>query len=153
MAPLIVLAIVTVMARLAGYWKVEALRSWSGATRAGLAVMFCFTATAHFSGLRAELIQMVPPAIPAPGFMVTFTGLCEIAGGVGLLLQKTRRAAAVALLLLLAAMLPANIHGALSGATLGGAPVTPLVPRIVLQGVFMVLVWWSGLKAVGGSSS
>jgi uncharacterized membrane protein len=146
-APLIVLVVATLAARLAGQLGFHALRDWAAATRAGLAVMFCFTAAAHFSAMRADLVRMVPPWVPAPGLMVTFTGVCEILGAVGLLVSRTRRIAAVALILFLVAVLPANVHAATAGVTLRGQPVTPLVPRIALQALFIALVWWSGIHA------
>ena len=149
MAPLIVLVIVTALARLAGQVGVRARRDWAAAVRIGLAVMFCFTAAAHFNSMRGDLVRMVPPSVPNPEFMVTFTGICEIAGAIGLLVPRTRRIAAVALIVFLLAVLPANIHAALSGVTLRGAPPTPLVPRIALQLLFIGLVWWSGLRAAG----
>ena len=108
--------------------------------------MLCFTAAAHFNTMRADLIRMIPPSIPNPELMVTVTGLCEILGAMGLLVPRTRRAAAIALIVFLAAVLPANIHAARSGVTIGGAAATPLVPRIALQLLFMVLIWWTGLR-------
>lgn len=146
MAPLIVLIVTTLLARLAGHFGVRALRTWTAATRAGLSVMFCFTAVAHFNSMRADLIRMVPPAVPHPEFMVTLTGGCEILGAIGLLLPSTRRLAAVALIVFLVAVLPANIHAANAGVLLRGAPATPLVPRIALQVLFIVLVWWTGVR-------
>lgn len=148
MAPLVVLVIVTLLARLAGRVGVAALNDWAAATRVGLAVMFCFTAAAHFNSMRADLVRMVPPAIPNPGLMITFTGVCEILGAIGLLVPRTRRLAAVALILFLIAVLPANIHAARAGVTLRGAPATPVVPRVALQGLFIGLVWWSGVRRV-----
>jgi uncharacterized membrane protein len=143
MVPLIVLVVVTLLSRTAGQFGVAALRGWAAATRVGLAVMFCFTAAAHFNSMRADLIRMTPPAIPNPEFMVTFTGICEILGAVGLLVPQTRRIAAVALVIFLIAVLPANIHAAREGVTIGGAAATPLLPRIALQVLFIALVWWS----------
>jgi uncharacterized membrane protein len=143
---LLVLVTVTLLARLVGL-KVAALGSWAAATRVGLAVMFCITASAHFNSMRAELVRMVPPSVPAPEAMITFTGICEFLGAVGLLVPRTRRAAAVALIVFLVAVLPANIHAARSGLTLRGAPVTPLVPRIAGQVLFIALIWWSGIHA------
>ena len=64
MVPLIVLIIVTLLARFAGRLGVVALGNWAAATRVGLAVMLCVTASAHFNSLRADLIRMVPPAVP-----------------------------------------------------------------------------------------
>jgi len=54
MAPLIVLIIVTALARLAGQLGVRALGDWAAATRVGLAVMFCFTAREALSARRIQ---------------------------------------------------------------------------------------------------
>ncbi len=145
MAPLVVLVVVTLLARLAGQLGVASLRDWAAATRVGLAAMFCFTAAAHFNSMRADLVRMVPPQVPNPEFIVTFTGVCEILGAIGLLVPRTRRVAAIALIVFLIAVLPANIHAARSGGTIGGTPVTPLVPRIAMQILFIALVWWAGV--------
>jgi uncharacterized membrane protein len=145
MAPLIVLIGVVLLARLLGYAGVAPLRDWAACTRLGLAVMLCFTAAAHFNSMRADMIAMVPPSVPNPGLMVTFTGVCEILGAVGLLVPRTRRIAAAALIVFMLAVLPANIHAARTSVTLRGAPVTPIVPRVALQGLFIALLWWSGL--------
>lgn len=145
MAPLIVLIGVVLLARLLGYAGVAPLRDWAACTRLGLAVMLCFTAAAHFNSMRADMIAMVPPSVPNPGLMVTFTGVCEILGAVGLLVPRARRIAAAALIVFMLAVLPANIHAARTGVTLRGAPATPIVPRVALQGLFIALLWWSGL--------
>jgi uncharacterized membrane protein len=108
--------------------------------------MFCFTAAAHFNSMRADMVAMVPPSVPNPEFMVTFTGICEILGAVGLLIARTRRIASVALIIFLIAVLPANIHAAQAGVTLKGAPATPIIPRVALQVLFVVLLWWSGVR-------
>lgn len=150
MAPLIVLIVVTLLARLAGRLGVASLREWRAATRVGLAVMLLFTAVAHFNDMRHDLVRMVPPAIPNPELMVTFTGVCEILGAIGLLVPRTRPIAAIALIVFLIAVLPANIHAARSGLTIGGTAVTPLVPRVALQLLFVVLVWWTGLRGRRG---
>ena len=98
MAPLIVLVIVTLCARLAGQCGVAQLRHWAAAIRVGLAVMFCFTAVAHFNSMRPDMVRMVPAFVPNAEFMVTFTGICEVLGGIGLLARRTRRIAALALI-------------------------------------------------------
>lgn len=147
MVPLIALVTATLLARLAGRLGVSSLRDWPAAVRAGLAVMLCVTASAHFNSMRVDLVRMVPPAVPNPELMVTFTGVCEVLGAIGLLLRRTRRMAAVALILFLVAVLPANIHAARAELTLNGAPVTALWPRVLLQILFIGLVWWSGIHA------
>ena|SRR5687767_330194 len=145
MAPLIVLSVVTLLARLIGQLGVVSLRNWQAATRLGLAVMLCFTAVAHFNNMRADLVRMVPPGVPNPELMVTVTGICEVLGAMGLLVPRTRRVAAALLIAFLIAVLPANIHAARGGLTIGGA-ATPLWPRVALQLLFIGLVWWTGWR-------
>jgi uncharacterized membrane protein len=151
MAPLIVLIIVTALARLAGQLRLPALRSWRAATRIGLAVMFVFTAAAHFNSMRSDLVRMVPPFVPEPELVVTVTGICEVLGAIGLLVPRTRRLAAAALIVMLVAVLPANIYAAQTGVTLRGAAATPVVPRVALQGLFIGLLWWAALARESNS--
>jgi uncharacterized membrane protein len=75
-------------------------------------MMFVMTGVAHFVGLRADMIAIVPPRLPAPAVLVTVTGALELLGAVGLLLPPTRVAAAVCLLLLMLVMFPANVYAA-----------------------------------------
>jgi uncharacterized membrane protein len=137
MAPLIVLVVVTVALRVAGAAGVRRLRSWPDALRGGLAAMFVVTGVSHFAGMREDLIAMVPPALPAPGLLVTVTGVLELAGAAGLLCRRTAPWAAGGLSVLLVAMFPANVHAALEGLTLGGSPAMALLPRTLLQVVFL----------------
>ena len=146
MAPLIALAVMVLLARLIGQLGVAHLRDWAASTRVGLAVMLCFTAAAHFNSMRPDMVAMVPPGVPNPEFMVTFTGICEILGAVGLLVARTRRIAAVALIVFLLAVLPANVYAAQAGVLLRGAPATPIIPRVVIQLLFIGLLWWSGVR-------
>ena len=149
MAPLIVLCVVSLLARAAGALGVRRVASWPAAVRVGLAAMFCFTAVAHFAPMRSDLVAMVPPWVPRPELVVLVTGLLELAGAIGLLVPRTRRAAAIGLILFLVAVFPANVHAAQEGVLLRGEPATPLVPRILLQLLFLGLVWWAGWRHAG----
>ncbi|MEB3979758.1 DoxX family protein [Mycobacterium sp. 663a-19] len=113
MAPLITLLVGTIAARCIGWLGVGYVNGWTAALAVGLAAMFLLTGFAHFAPqLRRDLIAIVPPRLPAPGYLVTITGLLELLGAVGLLLPVTRVAAAVCLLLLMLAMFPANVYAA-----------------------------------------
>src|SRR5574337_315756 len=113
MAPLITLLLGSLVARLVGWLGVDYVDSWTQAIAVGLAAMFVLTGVAHFVGpLRGDLISTVPPRLPAPGLLVTGTGVLELLGAAGLLLPATRVAAAVCLLLLMVAMFPANVYAA-----------------------------------------
>jgi uncharacterized membrane protein len=133
MIPFYVLVVSVGLARAAGAIGVPALDAWSAATRAGLAVMFGFTAVAHFGRERGDLMRMVPPVFGRAGPWVTLTGVAELAGALGLLVPATRQAAALGLIVLLVAMFPANVRAAREGLTIGGRPHTPLPLRAVLQ--------------------
>jgi uncharacterized membrane protein len=114
MAPLIALLLGTLAARTIGWlgWVGQGyVNNWTAAIAVGLAAMFLLTGFAHFApALRRDLIAIVPPRLPAPGYLVTITGLLELLGAVGLLVPATRAAAAVCLLALMLAMFPANVY-------------------------------------------
>jgi uncharacterized membrane protein len=111
MAPLIALLLGSTVARVAGLLGVGYLAGWTAAIAVGLATMFVLTGIAHFAPpMRRDLIAIVPPRLPAPGLLVTVTGVLELLGAAGLLLPATRTAAAWCLLLLMLAMFPANVY-------------------------------------------
>jgi uncharacterized membrane protein len=113
MAPLIILLAGSVAARIVGWLGVDYVDTWGKAIAVGLAAMFVLTGVAHYvPPLRDNLIAIVPPQLPAPGLLVSITGVLEFLGAVGLLVPVTRVAAAVCLLLLMLAMFPANIYAA-----------------------------------------
>ena len=135
MEPLVVLVVVTAMLLGLGALGVRRLRPGLVALRGGLAAMFTMTASAHFVGLRDQLVAMVPPVLPAPELLVTITGLLEFAGAAGLLWARTAPWAAGGLSALLVGMFPANVHWALSGRASDFAET--LWPRTGLQLIFL----------------
>jgi uncharacterized membrane protein len=137
MVPLVVLVVVTLTLLALGAAGVRRLRPWPVALRGGLAAMFVVTGVSHFVGMRDDLIAMVPPALPAAGLLVTLTGVLELAGAAGLLMRRTVAWAAGGLAALLVAMFPANVYAAVEGLSLGGSAAMALVPRTVLQIVFL----------------
>jgi uncharacterized membrane protein len=113
MAPLITLLAGSIVARIVGWLGIDYVDTWTKAIASGLAAMFVLTGVAHFvPPLRAALIAIVPPQLPAPGLLVTLTGVLEFLGAAGLVVPASRVAAAVCLLLLMLAMFPANIYAA-----------------------------------------
>ncbi|HTX96162.1 MAG TPA: hypothetical protein VME67_15645 [Mycobacterium sp.] len=111
MAPLVTLVSVSLVVRLVGWAGIHYLDSWTVAIAVGLAAMFVLTGIAHFAPpLRADLIAIVPPQLPAPAALVAITGVFELLGALGLLIPVTRFAAALCLLVLMLAMFPANIY-------------------------------------------
>jgi len=137
MASLITLVLVTLILFAAGAAGVRRLRPWPVAVRGGLAAMFILTGVSHFVGMREDLINMVPPALPEPALLVTITGILELAGAAGLLSRRTAPWAAAGLSALLIGMFPANVYAAVEGLTLGGAPAMALIPRTLMQVLFL----------------
>jgi uncharacterized membrane protein len=92
----------------------------------------------------APFVRIVPPFLPAPLALVYVSGVCEIAGGVGLLPKKTRTLAGWGLIALYVAVFPANIHMALHNIPFGDEPVPPamLWGRLPLQLVFIAWAYW-----------
>ena len=78
--------------------------------------------------------------------IIYFTGLTEIAGAIGLLIPKTRRAAGIALVVQLAAMLPANVNAARKGIPLRGQPPTALWLRVPMQVLYVAVIWASAIS-------
>ncbi|MFF0458376.1 DoxX family protein [Nocardia africana] len=136
MAPLVVLVVVTALARLAGVIDLVGwLDSWPHALRVGLAAMFLLTASAHFQQPRRDaLIAMVPPRLPSAAGLVTLTGVLEAAGAVGLLIPPVAPVAAAGLVVLLIAMFPANVQAARADL---GIKTMPLPLRTAVQVVFI----------------
>jgi uncharacterized membrane protein len=143
MVPITVLVIALVVFSVLGRLGVKVF-SGVRALRSALAAMFLVTAGAHFvEPLRSDLVRIVPPSLPAPEFWVTFTGVAELAGAVGLLVPRLAPLAAGGVLALLVAVLPANVYEAQAGLTVGGSGST-LGPRLLEQLVFMAAVAWAG---------
>jgi uncharacterized membrane protein len=125
----------------AGWWRRAG--TWKGALRFALAGMFVFTAASHFHpSTRPDLVRMVPPLLPAAGFLVTATGVLELAGAVALLFRRSAPAAARGLIVLLAAMFPANVYAAREGLLVAGREASPLIWRLPLQLFWMCALWW-----------
>ena len=86
----------------------------------------------------------IPRFLPAPMALVYISGVCEILGGLGLAIARTRRAAAIGLALLYVAVWPANINMALHGISPTGVAFSPfwLWARVPFQGVFVLWALW-----------
>gem|GEM_PF-369271 len=145
--PLIALTAVTAMLMIVGRLRNNGLRRLPVALRGGLTAMVLLTGASHFVGMRAELVAMVPPVLPAPELLITLTGVAELAGAIGLPWRPTATAASAGLSALLIGVFPANVYAALSG--LETAWYEQVVPRTVMQGVFLaatLIVLVDGLR-------
>lgn len=88
----------------------------------------------------AKFLAIMPGFVPAPLAVVILTGICELAGAVGLLTHFLRKAAGIGLALYAICVFPANIKHALDALDGPGLPLSWVYhgPRLLAQ---PVLVW------------
>ena len=102
-------------------------------------VLFIAAGAVHF--IRPAMYeQIVPPQFGHAPELVLISGIAEIAGGLGLIIPRMRRAAGVGLIALLIAVWPANIYMAMEAERFtAAAPAWILWARVPLQ---IALIWW-----------
>lgn len=114
-----------------------------GIALVALALFFIGAGINHFVH-QGVYVRMVPSWLSAPALLVQITGVCEILGGIGVLIGNTRRLAGAGLIALLVAVFPANVQMAQHPelyADLGTAP--EFYVRLPLQLVLIAWVWWT----------
>ena len=112
-----------------------------GVLRVALALVFTGMGISHFLGpVRRTMRAMIPPALDRHRvFLVAFTGLCEIAGGIGLVLpwqligaEWMRWVVGALLVAFLIAVFPANAYAAAHPERFGRVAF-PFWPRYLAQ--------------------
>jgi uncharacterized membrane protein len=94
----------------------------------------------HFVVPRAYR-TIVPPGFGDPAQLVAISGVAEVAGGVGVLLPRTRRLSGLGLIALLLAVFPANLYMARNPERFGRIPRWALYARLPLQPLMVWGVW------------
>lgn len=123
----------------------ESLTDVLNVLRAVVAVVFVFAGISHFApSVQRTMSAMIPPRLRfrgllSPRNLVIITGVCEIAGGIGLLLESTRVTSGVALAVFLVAVFPANAYAARHKDRFGAVAI-PLIPRLIGQVLLIGLV-------------
>jgi uncharacterized membrane protein len=113
------------------------------------AIIFIGMGINHFRPRAARgMARIIPPRMRSEGVLkpinlVYFTGICEILGGVGILLPWTRLAAALALTVFLIAVFPANHYASQHPEKFGRAAI-PFWPRLIAQLALIALVLLAG---------
>ena len=113
----------------------------SSAARYGTAIFWIFAGIMHFV-IPRQYEGIVPPRIARwTKECVVVSGLAEIAGGVAVLPDSTRRGARWWLLATLAAVYPANIHMAVNSKDFSNIPAPALWARLPVQFLFGLMTW------------
>lgn len=113
--------------------------------RYGLAALYAFIGVVHLVATDA-MLPLMPDWVPQPRLVILATGLCEIAGAVGLLTGRFRRAAALGLALYAVCVYPANLKHAFDHVAIAGIPDSWWYhgPRLAFQPVFVWAALWAG---------
>ncbi len=110
-------------------------------SRTLLSAFFVQAGVNHFI-MRRAYESIVPPSMRDDAArLVTISGIAEIAGGVGVLLPRTRRLSGLGLIALLAAVFPANLHMAREPDRFPRIPRWALYARLPLQPLMMRWAW------------
>jgi uncharacterized membrane protein len=106
-----------------------------------LALFYLTAGYVHLS-MPNTFMPVMPDWVPAPYQIILFTGVCEVAGAIGLIVPRTRWLAGLMLALYAIAVFPVNIKHAIYGPAIPGIANMWLYhgPRLLLQ---PVLVWWA----------
>lgn len=117
------------------------------ASRLLLAAFLVFAGVMHFV-IPASYERIMPPWLPLHRELVYLSGVLEIAGGVGLLIDRTRRAAGIGLVLLLIAVWPANLQMLLNAQAADRPAWEQALRWLRLPLQLMLLVWvWRASRA------
>ncbi|MDR6848809.1 putative membrane protein [Sphingomonas sp. BE270] len=109
--------------------------------RAVLAAAYLAAGVLHVA-VPGPFLSITPGFVPFPKAVILVTGLCEIAGAVGLFLPRWRWWAGVMLALYAVCVYPANVKHAVDYIEhgTGGLSLWYHVPRLLFQ---PVIVWWA----------
>lgn len=109
--------------------------------RWGTAAFWIFAGTMHFVIPRQYEAIVPPPLAPWKRALVVASGVAEIAGGLAVLPDRTRRGARWWLLATLLGVYPANVHMAMNAKDFPKVPEPALWARLPVQGLFGWLTW------------
>lgn len=136
----VLISTATLVARLVGFLGVPGLKDWTSSMRWGMAAALVFFGMDHLL-TPDRYLPMIPSVLPHPAEIVLLTGLCELAGAVGLLLPWTRRLVGIMLAIYFVCVFPANIKNAVEGVVVEGLPTASWYywVRLLFQ---PMAIWW-----------
>jgi len=116
----------------------------------GVAVFIIFTGFSHFK-FQKGMAMMIPEFIPARMFWVYFTGVLEIAAGIGLMIPGIRETTALLLIIFYVLVFIANINSSRKRINIFKADYTGpgmkylYTQRIPMQVILIVWTWYFGI--------
>lgn len=107
-----------------------------------LTLFFVVAGVLHFVFM-PKYVSVMPPWLPWHRVLVIVSGLCEIAGGMGVAWPPTRRWAGYGLITLCLAVLPANVQMLINAQAAHASPALlgMLLIRLPLQALLIFWIW------------
>ncbi|MCT3834151.1 DoxX family protein [Elizabethkingia anophelis] len=124
--------------------------NWIFSGNLGMAVFIIFTGFSHFK-FQKGMALMIPDFIPYKMFWVYFTGVLEIAAGIGLMIPQLREITAILLIVFYTVVFIANINSSKKRINIFKADYTGpgmkylYKERIPMQIILIVWTWYFGI--------
>ena len=116
------------------------MRGMPGRSRLVLGAFFIAAGALHFVRPRAYQ-SIMPEALPAHRELVYLSGLAEMAGGAGVLADRTLRPAGWWLIATMLAVFPANVNMAVEAERFRRIPEPLLWARLPVQAAIVYWIW------------
>ncbi|SFN01122.1 Uncharacterized membrane protein [Chryseobacterium oleae] len=116
----------------------------------GMAVFIVFTGFSHFK-FQKGMAMMIPEWVPGKMFWVYFTGIIEIAAGIGLMIPSIRELTAILLIIFYVLVFIANINSSKKKINIFKADYTGpgmnylYKERIPMQIILIAWTWYFGI--------
>ncbi|WP_288438110.1 hypothetical protein [uncultured Chryseobacterium sp.] len=147
---LLVIIFVTFILALLGTFLFHGRPDFIFSGNLGMAVFIVFTGFSHFK-FQKGMGMMIPDFIPAKMFWVYFTGVLEIAAGIGLMIPAIREMTAVLLIIFYMLVFVANINSSRKRINIFKADYTGpgmkylYNQRIPMQMILIAWTWYFGI--------
>lgn len=147
---LLTILFATFILALVGTYIVQGKPDFLFSGNLGMAVFIIFTGFSHFK-FQKGMAMMIPDFIPGKMFWVYFTGLLEIAAGIGLMIPSIRETTAVLLIIFYVLVFIANINSSRKNINIFKADYTGpgmnylYRERVPMQLILIAWTWYFGI--------
>jgi len=147
---LLTILFATFILALVGTYIVQGKPDFLFSGNLGMAVFIVFTGFSHFK-FQKGMAMMIPDFIPGKMFWVYFTGLLEIAAGIGLMIPSIRETTAILLIIFYILIFIANINSSRKNINIFKADYTGpgmkylYKERIPMQLILIAWTWYFGI--------
>ncbi|AQX05501.1 hypothetical protein ATB99_01420 [Elizabethkingia meningoseptica] len=124
--------------------------NWLFSGNLGICVFIVFTGFSHFK-FQKGMAMMIPDFIPFKMFWVYFTGILEIAAGIGLMIPAIREITAILLIVFYVLVFMANVNSSKKNINIFKADYTGpgmkylYKERVLMQIILIAWTWYFGI--------